>query len=200
VKGSITTPKSGRGRHVAMAPALASLLLDVLAVRRREVLAYGWPETPEWVFPSQSGSPIDQDAHVTPEFEPDLSFLDFGGPGRPYTALAQDTEAGNKNAPVANDRDVSGIWRAQQDSNLRPSGPQRGRLTPVHFKTRVTVDHELKRRHRAWRRVSRPRGHNCRTRTVITSRSQFGELHASARRFAVDDVEVVGTANSKVNR
>jgi integrase len=61
VKGSITTPKSGRGRYVAMAPALASLLVDVLAIRRREALGLGWPETPEWVFPSQSGGPIDQD-------------------------------------------------------------------------------------------------------------------------------------------
>jgi len=146
VKGSITTPKSGRGRHVAMAPALASLLLDVLAARRREALGYGWPEPPEWVFPSQTGSPIDQDnferswrrvrrraqalgvrplrlhcarhtyaslalgsgksvrwvadqlghadpaltlrvyAHVIPNDEQDLSFLDFGRPGRPYTA------------------------------------------------------------------------------------------------------------------
>jgi integrase len=44
VKGSITTPKSGRGRYVAMAPALASLLVDVLATRRREALGLGWPE------------------------------------------------------------------------------------------------------------------------------------------------------------
>lgn len=44
-----------------MAPPLASLLVDVLAARRREALGFGWPEIPEWVFPSQTGSPIDQD-------------------------------------------------------------------------------------------------------------------------------------------
>ena len=167
VKGSITTPKSGRGRHVAMAPTLASLLLDVLAARRREALGYGWPETPEWVFPSQTGNPIDQDnferswrrvrrraqslgvrplrlhcarhtyaslalasgksvrwvadqlghadpaltlrvyAHVIPNDEQDLSFLDFGGPGRPYTAPLDLAECEDENAPAATGRGVS---------------------------------------------------------------------------------------------
>ena len=61
VKGSITTPKSGHGRHAAVAPPLASLLMDVLAQRRRESLGFGWAETPEWVFPSETGGPLDQD-------------------------------------------------------------------------------------------------------------------------------------------
>jgi len=61
VKGHLTAPKSGRGRYVAMAPPLASLLIDVLADRRRESLSQGWPEVPEWVFPNQGGGLWDQD-------------------------------------------------------------------------------------------------------------------------------------------
>ena len=59
VKGEITGPKSGRGRYVAMAPSLGSLLLDLLGSRRREALQKGWPEVPEWVFPSKTGKPMD---------------------------------------------------------------------------------------------------------------------------------------------
>ena len=61
VKGHLTSPKSGRGRFVAMAPPLASLLVDVLGTRRREALAEGWSQVPEWVFPSQTGGLLDQD-------------------------------------------------------------------------------------------------------------------------------------------
>jgi integrase len=61
VKSQVTTPKSGKGRHVAMAPPLASLLMDVLAARRRESIALGRPEIPPWVFPSETGGPLDQD-------------------------------------------------------------------------------------------------------------------------------------------
>ena len=61
VRRQVTTPKSGRGRQVVMASPLAELLLDVLATRRRETLAFGWPETPPWVFPSETGGPLDQD-------------------------------------------------------------------------------------------------------------------------------------------
>ena len=57
VRGQITTPKSGKGRFVAMAPALGSLLIDLLGERRREGLGRGWSEVPEWVFPSQTGGP-----------------------------------------------------------------------------------------------------------------------------------------------
>jgi len=61
VRGEITTPKSGKGRFVAMAPALGSLLIDLFGERRREGLGRGWSEVPEWVFPSQTGGPLDQD-------------------------------------------------------------------------------------------------------------------------------------------
>ena len=168
VKSQITTPKSGRGRSVLMAPPLASLLLDVLATRRRETLALGWPETPAWVFPSEIGGPLDQDnferswrrirrraqargvrplrlhctrhtwaslalasrktvkwvaeqlghadpaltlrvyAHVIPDAEADLSFLNFG-PGRPYTAPDREDQRANENAPGPSDRGRSGI-------------------------------------------------------------------------------------------
>ncbi len=169
VKGHVTTPKSGRGRTIAMADPLASLLFDLLALRRREALAYGWPEVPEWVFPAQTGGLLDHDnfdrswrrlrrraqatgvrplalhctrhtfaslalaagksirwvadqlghadpaltlrvyAHVIPEEENDLSFLDFGGPGRPYTAPDQESQSGSENAADPSDRRRSGI-------------------------------------------------------------------------------------------
>ena len=168
VKSQITTPKSGRGRYGSMAPALTNLLLDVLATRRRETLAVGWPETPPWVFPSEIGGPLDQDnferswrrvrrraqvlgvrplrlhcsrhtwaslalasgksvrwvaeqlghadpaltlrvyAHVIPDAETDLSFLNFG-PGRPYTAPDAEDPSTNENAPGRSGRGRSGI-------------------------------------------------------------------------------------------
>ena len=55
----LTTPKSGKLRRVAMPPGLASQLLDVLGERRREALARGWPDVPEWVFCSQTGTAPD---------------------------------------------------------------------------------------------------------------------------------------------
>ena len=58
MNGGITTPKSGKGRFVAMAPSLGELLLEVLATRRRESLEEGWPAVPEWVFPSETGGPL----------------------------------------------------------------------------------------------------------------------------------------------
>ena len=36
-----------------------SLLLDLLGMRHREALAKGWPEIPDWVFPGETGNPID---------------------------------------------------------------------------------------------------------------------------------------------
>ena len=42
-KGAMTRPTNGRGRHIAMSPGLASMLIDLLAIRRRESVAYGWP-------------------------------------------------------------------------------------------------------------------------------------------------------------
>ncbi len=52
----ITTPKSGKSRRLAMTASLAVELFDVLTIRRRETLARGWPELPDWVFCSQVGS------------------------------------------------------------------------------------------------------------------------------------------------
>jgi integrase len=59
-KGVSVTPKSGKGRVVAMPPGLASSLLDLLATRRQQALARGWPEVPSWVFCSEAGTPLDE--------------------------------------------------------------------------------------------------------------------------------------------
>ena len=59
-RGGITTPKSGKGRAVAMPSGLAEALFDLLAVRREEALRFGWGEIPEWVFPSEAGTPLDE--------------------------------------------------------------------------------------------------------------------------------------------
>jgi integrase len=58
--GQLTTPKSGRGRTVAMPAPLSEALLDLLAVRHREAMERGWPEVPEWVFCSESGTAPDE--------------------------------------------------------------------------------------------------------------------------------------------
>jgi integrase len=60
VRGEPTTPKSGKGRVVALSPGLASELLDLLAQRRRECLARRWPEMPPWVFCSERGGPLEE--------------------------------------------------------------------------------------------------------------------------------------------
>ncbi len=60
VKGAMTSPKSGRGRSIAMTPGVGSLLLDLLGTRRREALARGWSEVPEFVFPAETGRPLDE--------------------------------------------------------------------------------------------------------------------------------------------
>ncbi len=57
--GELTTPKSGRGRTVAMSPGLAEEFFDLLASRRREVLARGWRDVPPHVFCSEAGTPQD---------------------------------------------------------------------------------------------------------------------------------------------
>ena len=59
-KGIAVTPKSGKGRTIAMAPGLASALFDLLAQRRVEALHRGWPEVPAWVFCSEVGTPLDE--------------------------------------------------------------------------------------------------------------------------------------------
>jgi len=59
-KGHQVTPKSGKGGVVAMAPSLASVLLDLLARRRVEAMQRKWPELPAWVFCSETGTPLDE--------------------------------------------------------------------------------------------------------------------------------------------
>jgi len=61
----LTTPKSGKGRLVATTETLAEELFDLLAIRRREALARGWPEVPEWVFPSTTGTSWDETNFAT---------------------------------------------------------------------------------------------------------------------------------------
>ena len=56
VRGRITTPKSGRARFVVLSPALATLLMDVMAAQRRETLALGWRESPGAVFATRAGT------------------------------------------------------------------------------------------------------------------------------------------------
>jgi len=52
----LSTPKSGKDRRVVMTSALAELLFDRLGQRHREGPQRGWPETPDWVFCSQTGT------------------------------------------------------------------------------------------------------------------------------------------------
>jgi integrase len=147
-----STPKSGRSRRVRMTSSLASELFDLLAKRRTDGMARGWPEPPVWVFCSRAGTPLDPGnirrvwdrvrrraqkygvrplrlhdarhtwatfalgagksirwvsdqlghadpaftlrvyAHVLQEEETDLSFAEFEGPGRPYTAPLEDSD------------------------------------------------------------------------------------------------------------
>ena len=60
VRNQLKVPKSGKARSVAISPALASDLLDLLAQRRSETLSKGWPDVPEWLFPSETGGPLDE--------------------------------------------------------------------------------------------------------------------------------------------
>jgi integrase len=60
VQRAVTTPKSGRGRFVAMPPGLASALFDLLAERRSQALGRGWPALPEWVFCGEAGGPLEE--------------------------------------------------------------------------------------------------------------------------------------------
>ncbi|MCH7644263.1 MAG: site-specific integrase [Myxococcales bacterium] len=55
VRGQLGTPKSGRARFVVLSPALAEILHDLFAQRRRECLTRGWSDVPEFVFCSETG-------------------------------------------------------------------------------------------------------------------------------------------------
>ena len=52
----VSTPKSGRARRVPMTTDLAETLFDLLGERQCERLSNGWPETPEWIFCSVTGT------------------------------------------------------------------------------------------------------------------------------------------------
>ncbi len=54
------TPKSGKARPVDMSKQLAHVLQGLLVTRKKETLARGWKEVPQWVFVSETGTPIDQ--------------------------------------------------------------------------------------------------------------------------------------------
>ena len=43
-----------------MTESLAAELFDLLGLRRRQALASGWRDTPEWVFCSEAGTPVNQ--------------------------------------------------------------------------------------------------------------------------------------------
>ena len=44
---------------MAMAPGVASMLLDLLGSLRREAIGRGWKEVPEWVCPGETSKPLD---------------------------------------------------------------------------------------------------------------------------------------------
>ncbi len=60
VRGQLGTPKSGRARFVVLSPALAAILHDLFAQRRRECLARGWGSVPEFVFCSETGGLLNE--------------------------------------------------------------------------------------------------------------------------------------------
>ena len=60
VKGQITTPKNHKRRRVDMSPQLAETLKALRTERKKESLAKGWKEMPEWVFVNEVGQVIDE--------------------------------------------------------------------------------------------------------------------------------------------
>jgi len=60
VRGRLGTPKSGRARFVVLSQALADVLRDLLAQRQRATLRGQWPETPDFVFCSQTGGLLNE--------------------------------------------------------------------------------------------------------------------------------------------
>jgi integrase len=58
-RGQLSPPKSGKARSIALSPALAEILDDLLTERRRECLKRLWPEVPKWVFCSETGGLLD---------------------------------------------------------------------------------------------------------------------------------------------
>jgi len=60
-----------------------------------------------------------QYAHMLPQEETDLSFADFGGPRRPYTAPALADNRANKNTPGLTDRGRSQIL--ERETGIKPA-------------------------------------------------------------------------------
>jgi len=58
-------------------------------------------------------------AHVIPSDEQDLSFLNFDGPGRPYTAPLDSTGSGNEKPVLATTRDEKGIGGVSDGDRTR---------------------------------------------------------------------------------
>src|SRR5262249_42541742 len=56
--GKLTTPKSGKTRRVDLSQQLATTLKALLLERKKETLRKGWGEMPEWVFISETGTPL----------------------------------------------------------------------------------------------------------------------------------------------
>jgi integrase len=60
-KRRLTTPKTNKTRRVDMSKGLAEVLRGYLTERKRETLAKGWRESPEWLFYNETGRMIDTD-------------------------------------------------------------------------------------------------------------------------------------------
>ena len=58
--GRLDSPKSGHGRTVDMSDQLAGVLLHLQVERKTEMLKRAWGETPEWVFCTEAGTPLDE--------------------------------------------------------------------------------------------------------------------------------------------
>ncbi|MCR9095055.1 MAG: site-specific integrase [bacterium] len=62
-KGHVSTPKSGKSRHVAMSPVVADEFFSLLAFRRQQRIDNGWAEIPEWIFSSRAGTQLSPRNH-----------------------------------------------------------------------------------------------------------------------------------------
>ena len=58
--GRFETPKSGHGRTVDMSEQLTKSLLRLRLDRKTETLKHGWPNLPEWIFCTETGTLLDE--------------------------------------------------------------------------------------------------------------------------------------------
>jgi integrase len=68
----LSTPKSGKGRHVDMSRQLKETLLALLETRKEEAWRKGWVQVPEWVFCNNEGHLLWESAVRTCIFYPAL--------------------------------------------------------------------------------------------------------------------------------